>query len=123
MSKEMGEKMSKIGTLIEPVPGHAHWQNGKVERMIQTIFDVSDKIVTEDKITREESVRLACRAHNRNCGGKGFSPFQYALGRNPNVIGSMVSGEDERETGMEEYNLKEMIRLRVKAEEAYLRAQ
>ena len=68
--------------------------------MIHMIFDSSDKIVSEEKITREESVRLACLAHNRSSGGKGLSPLQYELGRYPNVIGSMVLGEDERVTGM-----------------------
>ena len=42
MSKEMGEKMSKKGIILDPVPGHAHWQNGKVERMIQKIFEASE---------------------------------------------------------------------------------
>ena len=38
ISREMGEIMSEKGILLEPIPGAAHWQNGKAERMIKTIF-------------------------------------------------------------------------------------
>ena len=70
MSKEMGAEMSKKGIILDPVPGHAHWQNGKVERMIRKIVEASDKHMTEVGGTREEAVLEIMKVHNTYVGSK-----------------------------------------------------
>ena len=114
--------MSKKGIILDPVPGHAHWQNGKVERMVKRIFEASDKHLTEVGGTREEAVLEIMKVHNMNIGSTGYSPMQYALGRQGNNVGSIVPGEADRETGMGVDTMRTMLERKRKAEDAYLQA-
>ena len=96
---------------------------GKLRRLIKTIFEASDRIATEKEVTRQEAVSLATTAHNRHTGVKGFSPYQWAFGRNPDLLGSVVKADEERECGMSMRGLEELERWRRKADEAYRMAQ
>ena len=88
--------------------------------MIKRIFEASDKHLTEVGGTREEAVLEIMKVHNMNIGSTGYSPMQYALGRQGNNVGSIVPGEEDRGTGQDVNVLRTMLERRRKAEEAYL---
>ena len=84
VSSSMIEEMSARGIHMKPVAGEAHWQNGLVERAIQTIFATATRMMAELRITLPRAVALATAAHNHLEIVHGFSPSQWALGRSPN---------------------------------------
>jgi hypothetical protein len=84
VSNELIEEMSRKGVKISPTAGEAHWQNGLVERLIQTIFSTTQRVMSELKVPLVRAVALATAAHNHVETVYGFTPAQWALGRAPN---------------------------------------
>ena len=83
VSTELIEEMSQRGIHLRPVAGEAHWQNGVIERAIQTVFSTANRIMSEMNITLPRAVALAVASHNHQEMVHGFSPAQWALGRSP----------------------------------------
>ena len=64
--------------------GEAHWQDGIVERHIQTLKRMIKKTVLDDHYSEldfEDIVDLACQAKNDNGRYGGYSPMQWFHGR------------------------------------------
>ena len=83
MSAEFLAGMSSLGIQLSPTAGEAHWQLGLVERMIRTIFQTAERIMREAGVDVHEAVSLAVRSQNQVERVKGYSPAQWALGRQP----------------------------------------
>ena len=67
---------------VERYAGDAHFQLGRVERAIQTIKRISEKLVSEfPDATGIQILAAACSAHNELRRIKGYSPNQWVLGQ------------------------------------------
>ena len=83
VSSELMQEMASKGIRLTATAGEAHWQLGVTERTIQTIFQTAEKIRDEIKIPMDRAVNLAVAAHNTTERIHGFTPSQWAFGRNP----------------------------------------
>ena len=81
VSNEFIQRMSEKGVLLRPIAGEAHWQNGLVERCIQTISASAVRLMSELHVTLTSAMALATSAQNHMEKVHGFSPSQWALGR------------------------------------------
>ena len=83
VSTEIMQAFSSKGIRLLATAGEAHWQLGITERTIQTIFRTAEKIRDEQKVEMEKAVSLATAAQNTTERVHGYSPSQWAFGRNP----------------------------------------
>jgi len=83
VSSDLLQSMTEKGIRLSATAGEAHWQLGLVERTIQTIFQTAEKVKSELKCSVERAVTLAVAAHNTTERVHGFTPSQWAFGRNP----------------------------------------
>ena len=83
VSAELIQAMCEKGIRVTATAGEAHWQLGITERSIQTVFNTAEKIRDELKIPMEKAVTLAVKAHNTCERIHGYTPSQWAFGRNP----------------------------------------
>ena len=83
VSEEFMKFFSDKGILMQTTAGEAHWQLGIVERTIQTVFNTAEKIMNSTQVPFEQAVELAVSAHNTTERILGYSPSQWAFGRNP----------------------------------------
>ena len=83
VSSDLIQSMTEKGIRLSATAGEAHWQLGIVERTIQTIFQTAEKVKSELKCSVERAVTLAVAAHNTTERVHGFTPSQWAFGRNP----------------------------------------
>jgi hypothetical protein len=67
-----------------------------VERSIQTIFNTAEKICSELKIPITEALPKAVAAHNTTERIHGYTPSQWAYGRNPSWSGTLHEEGDEQ---------------------------
>ena len=65
ISTELGEMMPEAGVVLGHVPAHAHWQNGNAEMRIRTISEGIGEVMTDVRVSREESEHLMSGAYNR----------------------------------------------------------
>ena len=63
--------------------GEAHWQLGITERMIQTRMRTADRLHKEDGLGMKIAMSIAVKSQNTVERVRGYSPMQWALGRNP----------------------------------------
>ena len=74
--------------------GEAHWQNGIVERHIQTLKHMVKRMVLDDLYTDldfEDILAIACSSKNHNGRYGGYSPMQWFHGRShPLMHGAAV---------------------------------
>ena len=93
MARDMREKFEGEGTLLDPIPGQAHWQIGNIERLIQSVKFVADKVARDHPdATNHECLYRALAAYNEFDRWRGFSPLQMGLGRAPSLDGSLTDG-------------------------------
>ena len=97
MSAEFLEELNKLGIELTATAGEAHWQLGIVERMIQTVWKTSTRIMSEMNCPMDEAVDLACRSQNEVDRVGGYSPCQWSFGRNPTWAGELHDANEERE--------------------------
>ena len=96
VSTEFIQEMCQKGIQLAATAGEAHWQLGICERMIQTIFSAAERIASECQVEIERAVSLAVMAQNLVDKVRGFSPAQWAFGRQPNWSGTLhEEPEDE----------------------------
>jgi hypothetical protein len=106
---------------LDATAGESHWQLGITERMIATIFNSAERIAYEGDIEFPRAVSLAVRTQNTNDRVRGYTPSQWAFGRNPSWR------EDLHDDDTEEISLSrnasdqfaELQRLRIKARNIY----
>ena len=85
MSTQIVTTMSELGVMLSPTAGEAHWQLGITERSIGTIFSIAERIFRETRQHLEfpEAVRQSLQAHSQVERVRGYSPAQWAIGRQP----------------------------------------
>ena len=85
IGKELQDKLSEDGIRLEQHPGEAPWQAAITENTIGIIKDTMTKIALHrPDLTVQEVLAGAVLAHNELERVRGFSPAQWAMGRQPN---------------------------------------
>ena len=66
MSKEFLDELNKLGIELLATAGEAHWQLGIVERVMQTLWKTSTRIMAQEQCTIDEALELAARSQMRS---------------------------------------------------------
>ncbi|NBR26713.1 MAG: hypothetical protein EBU08_23645, partial [Micrococcales bacterium] len=82
---------------LDVIAGEAHWQLGVTERMIGTIMRVAERVCSEIVCTMREAIRGAVAAHNTVEDAHGYTPSQWAFGKQPKWHGNLWRPESEEE--------------------------
>ena len=126
-SNELGAWAEERGVLLLPCAAEAHGQIGVVERAIQTIKNTTRQILQGAGVDAWDAIQQACHAHNELARVEGFSPFQWAFGRQPTHIGQMhEKGHDLpylTSSAIAGSSMASNLRLRVQAQQSFLRQQ
>ena len=109
-----------------PCAAEAHYQIGTVERMIGVIRKTLDRFMRSEETTMWQGVMAMCAAHNENGKVGGFSPNQWALGRDPGLdLKLHESGRDAAPLHLSQRDpkdeLSKTMATRMRAEENYKR--
>ena len=89
-SRELAEYCSQQGTLLETIPAEAHWNLAHVERAIQWIKELLTKLAMQhEDLGFHVLVNQAVHTWNHREQVRGYSPFQHALGRQPDPEGRL----------------------------------
>ncbi len=91
------QELSGRAVKLDVIAGEAHWQRGVTERMIHTITDISENVRKEAACVVRHSIRRAVTAHNTVHDAHGYSPSQWAFGRQPRWAGDLWITEDEED--------------------------
>jgi hypothetical protein len=96
VSSEFEEYCSSFSIYLHPIAVEAPWQNGIAERsggilkvILQTVCK-KHSIVTREGV--QQALAEALSAYNLDVNESGFSPSQWAIGRNPRVQGDLLGG-------------------------------
>ena len=90
MSREFFESISGEGVMLDPCATQAHWQNGIAERAIKTIFECAKSLHKDHDTDLETAVHQSVEAHNTVERVDGYSPTQWAFGRDNNWSGTLT---------------------------------
>ena len=127
-STELVQMLEARGIEGLPCAAEAHGQIGVVERSIQTLKKVVKALLQDGHAeTTWQAVLHACQAHNEISKVEGFSPLQWAFGRQPNDTGSMHSKEHDlpfwTSSSVPGSSMASNLRARVRAQQAFLKEQ
>ncbi|CAK9043452.1 unnamed protein product [Durusdinium trenchii] len=86
-SNALGLWAEERGVELLPCAAEDHGQIGIVERSIQTIKATIRQILQGSDCTPLQAAVQSCQAHNQFEKIEGYSPFQWAFGRQPTVTG------------------------------------
>ncbi len=116
--KELHEFLRRRGVFHDVTAGEAHWQNSIVERTISTVRSIVEKLCLNfPDIPTAELVQIACATHNDLERVRGFSPYQWALGRSPQTTDETnVAGLDA-----EVHEFRQYAQIRLDAETCFLK--
>ena len=95
VSQQMLDKFAEKGVHLAATAGEAHWQLGITERMIGTIFNTAEKIAKENDLDFPSAVTLAVKSQNTVDRVRGYSPSQWAFGRQPSWTGDLHDDAEE----------------------------
>ena len=83
-SRDLDLHLQSLGISSENVPADAHWKVSVVERAIQWIKELMSKSAAEEPgWTHEAILAQAVRTWNQREPVRGYSPFQWMMGRAP----------------------------------------
>ena len=126
-STELGAWAEERGVHLLPCAAEAHGQIGVVERAIQTIKATARQLLQGAAVEAWEAIQQACTSHNELSRVEGYSPFQWAFGRQPTHIGQMhEKGYDLpflTSSAVAGSSMATNLRLRVQAQQTFLRNQ
>ena len=115
------------GVHFLPCAAESHGQIGIAERAIQTIKSSARQILQGADVSGWVAIQEACRAHNELAKVEGFSPFQWAFGRQPTLAGHMhEKGYDTpflTSSAIPGSSMASNPRCRVEAQQAFLKHQ
>ena len=120
VSTEIMQAFSAKGIRLLATAGEAHWQLGITERTIQTIFRTAEKIRDEQKLDMEKAISLSTSAHNTTERVHGYTPSQWAFGRNPtwsNTLHEEKEGTNLSRDGNEAF--QERLKLQILARKCF----
>jgi hypothetical protein len=113
-SAEFRDFLGMDGILYEPTAGDAHHQLGSIERKIQTVKRIADKLALEyPTATAKQILAAACSSHNELARTRGYSPHQWTFAQ-----AKPVWEEVPNTNGT---SFEEAMQLRVRAQEIWLR--
>ncbi|CAL1166991.1 unnamed protein product [Cladocopium goreaui] len=126
-SHELGQWGEERGVQLLPCAAEAHGQIGLVERAIQTIKNTTRQLVQGQDVSPWDAIQQACLSHNELARVEGFSPFQWAFGKQPTSQGHMHDrGHDLpflTSSAVAGSSMAANLRLRVQAQQTFLRQQ
>ena len=83
-SKELDLHFQQLGIETDNIPADAHWKISVVERAIQWIKELMSKCASEHpEFTHEAILAQAVRTWNQREPVRGYSPFQWMMGKAP----------------------------------------
>ncbi|CAE7378923.1 RE1, partial [Symbiodinium pilosum] len=83
-SKELDQHFQQLGIETDNIPADAHWKISVVERSIQWIKELMTKCAGENPQHSHEAILAqAVRTWNQREPVRGYSPFQWMLGKAP----------------------------------------
>ncbi|CAK0867695.1 unnamed protein product [Prorocentrum cordatum] len=89
VSHEFYDSIAGEGVQVDPCATQAHWQNGIAERAIKTVFECAKAMHRDHETELEAAVHAAVEAHNTVERVDGYSPSQWAFGRDKNWSGTL----------------------------------
>ena len=115
-SNEFREFLSTNNIEYEPTAGEAHWQNGEVERKVQVIKRIAQKLSTEfPTASGKQILGAACAANNELERCRHYSPNQWAFG--------MSKPSWEEAITIPSDSFKDVMELRLNAQKHWLKAK
>ena len=88
-STELMTWASERGIEIFPCAAEAHYQISLVERTIQTVKNTTKQLLQSGECDPWQAIIQACQAHNEMERVHGYTPYQWAFGRQPTLTGKM----------------------------------
>ena len=99
-SRELDNHFQEVGIETENIPADAHWKISVVERTIQWIKELMSKCATDHPDWPHEAILAqGVRTWNQSEPVRGFSPYQWMLGRAPDYSDRMFVPDVERLPG------------------------
>jgi transposase InsO family protein len=93
-SMELESWASSHSTFLYHAAVEAPWQNGIAEKSGGILKVIMHRLIKEhsciSKADLRDALAAACDAYNVDCNETGFSPSQWAIGRNPRRQGSLL---------------------------------
>ena len=86
-SQEILDFLGERGVHLDHIPAEAHWNLSHVERCIEWIKELLSKTADTSEADADTLVQQAIYTWNHREMVRGFSPFQHALGRQPDQEG------------------------------------
>ena len=112
---------------VSPCAAEAHGQIGVVERAIQTIKHTVRQMLQSGEKEAWQAVICACQAHNEMERVDGFSPYQWAFGRQPRLNGSFHDRAHDdpfwTSSAVVGSSMQANLRLRTLAQQTFLKTQ
>jgi hypothetical protein len=113
------EVFSAKGVKLEATAGESHWQLGIVERMIATIFNAAERIANENDLEFPSAVSLAVKSQNTIDRARGYSPSQWAFGKNPSWTENLFEEEPDEinlsRDASEQFAAKQRLQLKARS--------
>ena len=83
-NKELTDWLGAMNISVQPIAGETHWQAGLIESNIRVVKRTVRRLIEDHpEASPHELFEKACCAHNEFEQIRGFSPFQWALGKSP----------------------------------------
>ena len=126
-SNALGLWAEERGVELLPCAAEDHGQIGIVERSIQTIKATIRQILQGSDCTPLQAAVQSCQAHNQFEKIEGYSPFQWAFGRQPTVTGRFhENGYDDpywTSVRVPGSSMMKNLSLRILAQQSFLQQQ
>ena len=122
---DVKEWLELFAMKLEPIAGEAAWQMGKHSKHLQTMKEQMNLLSLElgTKYSPQEILALALGAKNSLHQIHGFSPYQWAFGKNHNRISSFLQQYDHLplQSAREDPDFEDKMQAECAAQQTFLR--
>lgn len=126
-SGELQQWCSERSIEVLPCVAESHGQIGIIERAIQTVKATVRQLLQSSEFSPWEAVVHACQSHNELDKIEGYTPYQWAFGRQPTHAGRFhdKSFDDPfwTSSAVPGSSMATNLKLRVRAQQTFLRQQ
>ena len=84
-SNEFRDLCENFNITVKTTPAYSPWSNGLCEKHNHMLTETVLKVKEDNKCDREAALAWSVCAKNSLINSKGFSPYQFVLGRNVNL--------------------------------------
>ena len=84
-SNEFRDLCENFNITVKTTPAYSPWSNGLCEKHNHMLTETVLKVKEDNKCDREGALAWSVCAKNSLINSKGFSPYQFVLGRNVNL--------------------------------------